>query len=413
MSTSRMIAFLIFIIVYILLEVYVFRGLSHTFKNAAGQKILNGLYFFSLLVMVVGIATLFLSFSNGYSKPGFGKNLILGLVVTFFITKLVYALFLMLVDAESVVSYVINRFSGSDNTPVLQRRKVLKQIGVVVAAVPFTSFLYGVFKGKYDYRVHKLTLKFPDLPAAFDGFRIAQISDVHSGSFDNTEAVKKGINTIQQQHADLILFTGDMINNLAEEVEPYVDLFKSLQAPFGKYAVLGNHDYGEYVTWESEEAKDQNLAKLAQHHQQMGFHLLNNTQVPLQKGDEQIKLVGVENWGKKPFPQKGDLNKAFADSQPNDFSILMSHDPSHWDMKVIDFPQKVHLTLSGHTHGMQMGVEIPGFRWSPVKYRYPRWAGLYQKAEQYLYVNRGFGFIGFPGRVGIWPEITVIELKRG
>ena len=166
------------------------------------------------------------------------------------------------------------------------------------------------------------------------------------------------------------------------------------------------------MAWESAAAKDQNLERLKGHHQQMGFQLLNNAQVALQKGDDAIKLVGVENWGKKPFPQKGDLKKAFAESKPNDFSILMSHDPSHWDMQVLDFPQKVHLTLSGHTHGMQMGVEIPGFRWSPVKYRYPRWAGLYQKAEQYLYVNRGFGYIGFPGRVGIWPEITIIELKK-
>jgi predicted MPP superfamily phosphohydrolase len=338
--------------------------------------------------------------------------MVLGLVVTFFVTKLIYIAYLVLVDAESVITYIVRRLSPDSGNPSLQRRKILKQIGVIVAAVPFTSFLYGVLKGRYDYRLHKVSLSFPDLPPAFDGFKIVQISDVHSGSFDNTAAVKKGIEKIQKQGADLILFTGDMINNLAEEVEPYIDLFGSLKAPFGKYAVLGNHDYGEYVAWESAEAKAQNLVKLSKHHQTMGFELLNNAQVALKKDNEQIKLVGVENWGKKPFPQKGDLNQAFAQSQPEDFSILMSHDPSHWDLKVLDFPQKVHLTLSGHTHGMQMGVEIPGFKWSPVKYRYDKWAGLYKKAEQYLYVNRGFGFIGFPGRVGIWPEITLIELKR-
>ncbi|WP_299464553.1 metallophosphoesterase [uncultured Microscilla sp.] len=409
MSTTRVVVFLVF---YILIEIYIFSGLNLTFKNPLGQKILIGIYFCSLLVTLIGIIAIFTSFPNGYSKVSWTQNLILGLLFSFFITKLVYAVFLLMVDSESVVTYLIRRFSSSDAAPSLQRRQTLKQIGVLVAMIPLTSFLYGVFKGRYNYRLHKVSLSFPDLPAAFDGFKIVQISDVHSGSFDDTEAVKRGIEKIQQQQADLILFTGDMINNLAEEIEPYIDLFQSLSAPFGKYAVLGNHDYGEYISWESEEAKKQNLVKLAQHHQAMGFELLNNAQVPIKKANEQIKVVGVENWGKKPYPQEGDLNKAFAQSQPDDFSILMSHDPNHWDLKVLDFPQKVHLTLSGHTHGMQMGVEIPGFKWSPIKYSYKRWAGLYKKAGQYLYVNRGFGFIGFPGRVGIWPEITLIELKK-
>lgn len=410
MTNSRLITFLIFLAIYVLLEVYVYSGLVQTFKNRPIQRGLMGLYYFSLLVFVVGLITLFTSFSNGYSQANWWQNLVLGLVVTFFITKLIYAAFLLIADLEGLVSYIFSRFSDAPS-PRPHRRKVLKQLGVFVAAVPFSAFLYGVLKGRYDYKIHRLTLRFPDLPPAFDGFRIAQISDVHSGSFDNTEAVKKGIDKIAQQKPDVVLFTGDLVNNLAEEIVPYIELFAGLQAPHGKFAVLGNHDYGEYVAWESEEAKAQNLVKLTGYHKKMGFHLLNNAQVTLHKGGDQIKLVGVENWGKKPFPQKGDLNKAFAQSQPHDFSVLMSHDPSHWDEQVLDFPQRVHLTLSGHTHGMQMGVEIPGFRWSPIKYRYPRWAGLYKKAKQYLYVNRGFGFIGFPGRVGIWPEITIIELK--
>ena len=411
MASSRLFTFIIVLGIYSLLELYVFSGIRHTFKNPTGQKILLGLYYFSLVIFIVGIITLFTNFSNGYSQATWWPNLVIGLNVTFFFTKLFFVLLLLVIDLESLVSFIISRFS-EDPLSSPQRRKVLKQLGIFAAAVPFSAYLYGVFRGRYDYRVHRLTLKFPDLPAAFDGYKIAQISDVHSGSFDNYNAVKSGIDKIQQQNPDLILFTGDMINNLAEEVEPYISLFAGLKAPQGKFAVLGNHDYGEYVAWESAAAKDQNLEKLKGHHQQMGFQLLNNTQVALQKGKDTIKLVGVENWGKKPFPQKGDLRKAFAESNPDDFSILMSHDPSHWDLQVLDFPQKVHLTLSGHTHGMQMGVEIPGFKWSPVKYRYPRWAGLYQKAEQYLYVNRGFGYIGFPGRVGIWPEITVIELKK-
>ena len=411
MTSSRILTLIIIFVIYGLFELYVFSGLRYTFKNPLGHKVLMGLYYFSLLVFVIGIITLFSYFSNGYSQSSWWPNLVIGLNVTFFFTKLFYVLLLLFIDLESLVSFIASRFAEQP-LPSPQRRKVLKQIGVLAAALPFSAYLYGVLKGRYDYRIHRLTLKFPDLPTAFNGFKIVQISDVHSGSFDNYAAVKKGIDKIQQQRPDLILFTGDMINNLAEEIEPYISLFSGLQAPHGKYAVLGNHDYGEYVSWDSPEAKEQNLEKLKGHHQSMGFELLNNTQVALKQGNETIKLVGVENWGKKPFPQKGDLKKAFAQSQPNDFSILMSHDPSHWDLQVLDFPQKVHLTLSGHTHGMQMGVEIPGFRWSPVKYRYPRWAGLYQKAEQYLYVNRGFGFIGFPGRVGIWPEITVIELQK-
>ncbi len=411
MASSRLFTFIVVLAIYALLELYIFSGIRHTFKNPTGQKVLLGVYVFSVLMFVIGIITLFTSFSNGYSQVTWLPNLIIGLNVTFLFTKLFFALLLLVIDLESLVSFIISKFSETP-LPSPQRRKILKQLGVFVAAIPFSAYLYGVLKGRYDYRIHRVTLRFPDLPTAFDGYRIAQISDVHSGSFDNYGAVKAGIDKIQQQNPDLILFTGDMINNLAEEIEPYISLFAALKAPQGKYAVLGNHDYGEYVSWESAAAKDQNLERLKGHHQQMGFQLLNNAQVSLQKGEDAIKLVGVENWGKKPFPQKGDLKKAFAESKPNDFSILMSHDPSHWDMQVLDFPQKVHLTLSGHTHGMQMGVEIPGFRWSPVKYRYPRWAGLYQKAEQYLYVNRGFGYIGFPGRVGIWPEITIIELKK-
>ncbi|MCZ6694094.1 MAG: metallophosphoesterase, partial [Bacteroidetes bacterium] len=290
--------------------------------------------------------------------------------------------------------------------------KFISQLGLVVAALPFSSFLYGVVKGKYDFRVKNITLSFPDLPPAFDGFKIVQISDIHSGSFDSFSSVKKGVEMVRQQNPDLILFTGDLVNNMAMEIEPYMDLFGSLSARFGKYSVLGNHDYGDYMSWPSQEAKKINLDKLKEYHQIMGYKLLNNTSVRVEKGQDSILLAGVENWGIRPFRQTGDLEQAYRDSQDDEFTILMSHDPSHWDEQVLDFKKHVHLTLSGHTHGMQMGIEIPGIKWSPVKYKYPRWAGLYEDKGQYLYVNRGFGFIGFPGRVGIWPEITTIELKR-
>ena len=216
---------------------------------------------------------------------------------------------------------------------------------------------------------------------------------------------------IKEQKADLVLFTGDLVNSRANEIEPYIDLFKSIEASSGKFSVLGNHDYGYFNG--NEEEKTANMQLLERHHEAMGFNLMNNSSVVLKRDGESIRLAGVENWGKAEyFPKRGDLDKAFADSDENEFTILMSHDPSHWKEKILNFKKHVHLTLSGHTHGMQMGVEIPGFKWSPSKWLYPQWAGLYEEGDKKIYVNRGFGFLGFPGRVGILPEITVIELKK-
>jgi len=242
--------------------------------------------------------------------------------------------------------------------------------------------------------------------------KLVHISDIHSGSFDSLEAVQRGIDLINAQNADIICFTGDLVNNDSREIEPFIQDFKALKSKYGIYSCLGNHDYGDYKHWKSKEVKQQNLETLFKHHQAMGFKLLNNSNVELTNKGEKIVILGVENWGKPPFPQHGDLDKALKNVNNADFKILLSHDPSHWDYKVLTHPTNIDLTLSGHTHGMQFGVEIPGFKWSPIKYLYPRWAGLYQEATQYLYVNRGFGFLGFPGRVGIWPEITVIELKK-
>ena len=285
---------------------------------------------------------------------------------------------------------------------------------IVFSGLLLTQELYGMTLGKYEYTVDRIKLSFKDLPSAFDGFKIIQISDIHAGSFDSIKDVRKGIDLMMQQEADLILFTGDLVNSNKNEIDPYIESFSNLNAAYGMYSVMGNHDYyGLYrIPRGDHSTKSAYLDDFNKKHRKMGFTLMNNTSVLLSKGGESIRLIGVENWGAGPFPKKGNLTKAIDGVAQDEFSILMSHDPTHWDHHVIDHPKKIHLTLSGHTHGMQFGINFLGIKWSPVKYRYKRWMGLYKSSDQYLYVNRGFGFLAWPGRVGMKPEITVIELKK-
>lgn len=291
------------------------------------------------------------------------------------------------------------------------RRKFISQLTLGAAAIPFLSVLHGIWKGKYDYQVHTLTLKFPNLPEAFHGFSITQLSDIHSGSLDDKKAVEKGVAMANKLGADVLLFTGDLVNNRADEMNDWKEIFSKLTAPKGKFSVLGNHDYGDYVHWNSAKEKANNFQQLADTHAEIGFKLLRDEAVTIEKDGQQISLIGVENWGKR-FHQYGNLNKALEKTAPEDFKILMSHDPSHWEAQVLPCRQHIDLTLSGHTHGMQLGIEVGRMKWSPSKYLYPQWAGLYNQGNRCLYVNRGFGFIGFPGRVGILPEITFIRLEK-
>ena len=294
------------------------------------------------------------------------------------------------------------------------RRRFVSQIALGIATIPFISLLYGMTIGKYNFKVIRQQIFFNDLPEEFDGTTITQISDIHSGSFDeDTDKIKYAIDLINEQNSDLLLFTGDIVNTHATEMDPWIDTFKGLYTPkLGKFSILGNHDYGTYVEWDSEKEEKQNFENIKAIHKKIDFQLMLNENVKLKKGNSEIVLVGVENWGRK-FGKKGDLKKATADVKPSDFKILMSHDPSHWDEVVQHDADHYHLTLSGHTHGLQFGIEIPGwFKWSPVQYVYKQWAGLYENAGRYIYVNRGFGFHAYPGRVGIMPEITVIELKK-
>tara|TARA_R110000796_G_scaffold35098_2_gene90462 strand:- start:28847 stop:29971 length:1125 start_codon:yes stop_codon:yes gene_type:complete len=304
-------------------------------------------------------------------------------------------------------------FGGTKEFSLPERRRFLSTLAMGIAALPFSALLYGMIKGKYNFKVLKYNLEFDDLPNSFDGYQITQISDVHSGSFDDREKIEYAINLINKQKSDVLLFTGDMVNNVAEEMLPWKDLFSTLTAKDGKFSVLGNHDYGDYVSWETEEAKSNNLNDLKNLQKDMGFDLLLNDSRYLQKGEDRIALIGVENWGRGGFKKAGDLKKAVSNVNKNDFKILMSHDPSHWEDQVLKDDYHYHLTLSGHTHGMQFGIEIPGWiKWSPAKWRYKYWAGVYEEMGQMINVNRGFGFLGYPGRVGIWPEITVITLKK-
>jgi predicted MPP superfamily phosphohydrolase len=342
--------------------------------------------------------------------------LVLAFALMVYIPKMVLAIIMMTEDLFRVgkgsATYLVKK--KRDQPFIASRRKFVSQLGLSIAAIPFMSILYGIFEGKYNFKVIKQPIYFPDLPAEFDGFTITQISDIHSGSFDNPEKIQYAIDLINEQNSDMILFTGDIVNTHAKEMLPWIDTFKRIKTHnFGKYSVLGNHDYGEYVSWPTPEDKENNFQAIKNLYGQIDFKLLLNEHAVIEKGGQKIALVGVENWGHN-FKKAGDINKASNGLTSNDFKILMSHDPSHWDYEVQHHDKNFHLTLSGHTHGMQFGIEIPGyFKWSLAQYVYKQWAGLYENKGRYVYVNRGFGFHAYSGRVGIMPEITVIELKKG
>jgi len=405
------------ILFFILLDVYVYFALRKSIKKSRFKIVYKISYFIAVALGYVG---LYLMYSNFTEKPLQGNlttNLFIGFFFSFFVFKLFLIAFFLFEDLFRLIAFLyltiihfFNRKKHKVKAP--GRRNFIRQAGLAVAAIPFTSMLYGITKGKYDFKVNKISLDFENLPKAFHGFKIVQISDIHSGSFDSKEAILDGINLINQQDADVILFTGDLVNNDSREIEPFISDFRKLQAKNGIYSVLGNHDYGDYKKWSSAKEKQDNFNLILDYHEQMNFKLLNNQNTVITKEGQDIGIFGVENWGNPPFPQKGDLDKALSGVENIPFKILMSHDPTHWTKKVIPHKANFDLTLAGHTHGMQFGVEIPGFKWSPIKYIYQQWAGLYKEAKEYLYVNRGFGFLGYPGRAGIRPEITVIELNH-
>jgi predicted MPP superfamily phosphohydrolase len=402
--------FILFILITII-ELYAFQAVKTLTKT-------RWIIFAYALISFTAILFIFFQFTKFDRSVGqTPKTMItLGLLLLILIPKLIITLFMLLEDGVRLIIGSRNYFANYDKEASFLpgRRRFMSQLALGIASVPFLSLIYGMTYGKYNYKVIKQTLFFPELPDDFDGFQITQVSDIHSGSFDNPDKINNAIDLINEQNSDLILFTGDIVNTHAKEMHPWMETFNKIQKHnYGKFSVLGNHDYGEYVDWPSEAAKEANFNAIKNLYGQIGFNLLLNQNVKIKKGNNEIALVGVENWGVH-FKKVGDLNKASEGLNKTDFKILMSHDPSHWDAEINKHPKDFHLTLSGHTHGLQFGIEIPGFfKWSPAQYVYEQWAGLYEKAGKYIYVNRGFGFHAYPGRVGIMPEITVITLKKG
>lgn len=404
--------------VLILVDIYAYQAVKTTWADIVWVK--RGYWIITIASILYII----------YSVVGFDRaagshkviNNFMGLLILIYVPKLFVVLMLFSEDlfryGGGVFAYlgdVLSRNGETSSTEfIASRRKFVSQLGLLIATVPLTGIVYGIVKGRYNFRVIKQTVFFDNLPEAFDGFKITQLSDIHSGSFDNPEKVAYAINLINQQDSDALVFTGDLVNNTADEMDPWMDTFKQLKTPkYGKFSVLGNHDYGDYVSWPDKKAKVDNLNKLKSIHKELGFNLLLDRRVSLEKDGEQIDVLGVENWGGGSFAKYGDLEKALDNSPKERFKVLLSHDPSHYDEQVKNHENQVDLTLSGHTHGMQFGIEIPGIvKISPARLRYSKWAGLYEENKRYLYVNRGFGYLAFPGRVGIWPEITVLELKK-
>jgi len=407
----------VFIGFMLLLDFYFFQALKTIAQNANPK---TKLIIFIVYWVISGsaiIVLLLLPYLHFEQQNKLFRNTLFACIAGLFFAKLIASVFFLVDDVRRIVQWVAGKvfFSNTEGEAMQSGERISRSIflswtGMIMGGGLFGSLVYG-FGNKYRYQLTRLQLSFQNLPSAFRGLKIAHISDIHSGSFTDKAAVKRGVQKILNQQPDIILFTGDLVNNRSDEMEEYTEVFKELNAPMGVFSIFGNHDYGDYTQWESHEEKAQNLERLKKVHSDLGWRLMLDENIVIDKNGEKISLIGVQNIsGKSRFKSYGDLPKAYSGVEKSHFKILMSHDPSHWDAEVRkNFPD-IDLMLAGHTHGMQFGVEIPGFKWSPVQYVYKQWAGLYEEGNQKLYVNRGFGFIGYPGRVGILPEISIIEL---
>ncbi len=418
---QKIIEVITFILLVLAIDYYFFQGIKTLLRDSEPTIQLwwkRGYALFSVLSVVIFM--LFRLIPQGYFSNSMRRTVPFILFILL-ICKFIGLVPLLLEDAWRIINWLA-RFLGSkmsepQSTPrvnMISRSKFLAMTSAAFAAVPLLGMGYGVAFGAHDYRVKRIKLKLPNLPKSFDGIKLAQISDIHSGSFYNPKAVQRGIDLLLKQQPDIVCFTGDLVNNIADEMDSYWEIFAKVTAPMGVFSVTGNHDYGDYVPWDSDEAKTANFEKLMGVHKKMGWRLLMNEHVYIKRGEEAIALIGIENWSAKgQFPKYGSLSKAYPSGSEAAVKILLSHDPSHWEAEVLKMYKDVDLTLSGHTHGMQFGIDIPGIKWSPVQYVYKQWAGLYTQSSQHLYVNKGFGYLGFPGRIGMPPEITIIELLRG
>jgi uncharacterized protein len=411
------IRFLIFFAIIVFIELYFLQAVktfSQDFSQGKRNTILSIAYSLAGISILMGIVSMF------YPPPQWNNffRFVLSGFLILLLCKFIGIIFLLVDDiirlCRWIYSLTANSSAEADTAAHgISRLKFFSQLAVTFTVIPAAGFIYGIIRGAYKYRIHKVKVPAAHLPEAFDGFKIVQLSDIHTGSFLDNTALNRAFDIVMKQGADLIVFTGDLVNNMAEETIGFEEVFSKLKAPFGVYSVLGNHDYGDYVEWGSTEEKIKNFEKLKSVHRESGWRLLLNEHVAIEKDGQKIALLGVENWGgSMRFKRYGKLSEAYRGAERYPYKILMSHDPSHWDKQVQEEYPDIDLTLSGHTHGMQMGIEIPGLKWSPVQYLYHHWAGLYKKDNQFLYVNRGLGFLGYPGRIGIWPEITVLELQK-
>ncbi len=412
-----MVRFILFFILILAVEFYFLQAVktfSQDFSQNKKQILLWTTYLFAAFSITVALVAIVYP----PTKWNVTMRFISSAVFIILICKILGISFLLIDDIIRLFRWIFSLFQSRPieiavQTEGISRLKFLSQVAITFTVVPAIGFLYGIVKGAYKYRVHNVKVPSTKIPEEFNGFKIVQLSDIHVGSFMENSHLNDAFDIVIKQNPDLILFTGDLVNNVANETDGYADIFKRLKAPHGVFSVLGNHDYGDYVEWESAQHKKDNLDKLKALQASYGWRLLMNEHVPIEKNGQKIALLGIENWGGSlRFPKYGKMDLAHKDTSEYPYKILMSHDPSHWDKQVQPEYPDVDLTLSGHTHGMQLGIEIPGIKWSPAKWVYKNWAGLYKSGEQFLYVNRGLGFLGYPGRLGIWPEITVIELQR-
>ncbi len=408
---NRLLFLLIAGSIYLAFDIYVFQSVRVIIADYSPnyRRFITAGYFLFSALLFVGISL--------YREldPKQFSNLRLFITTSFFVVltgKIVIFLFVLIDDVRRLITYISGLFPGKEvETVNTSRSEFMAKSAVIAGTLPVAALGFGIISGAHDYRIRKRIIHSKNLPKAFDGIRIVQISDIHTGSFFNKTAVAGGVDLINQQKGDIVFFTGDLVNNQSDEAKPYLDIFKKVEAPMGVYSTMGNHDYGDYRSWSSADAKKADILQLHEMHRYMGWDiLLNENRIIRESGDE-LAILGLENWGAGRFSKYGDMSKTYRGTEDASFKILLSHDPSHWDAQVRPEYGDVDLMLAGHTHGMQFGIEIGDFRWSPSQYIYKQWADLYQEGDQYLYVNRGFGFLGYPGRVGILPEITVIELK--
>lgn len=415
MMNPRIMTFLVLTAIFLVIDYYLYQAIVTVTRDIpstwrTGLRIL----FWVPTILAVG-ALVWWNFGDPYSVGAGVRNWILtGLVATYF-SKMFGVVVLFLEDITRGVRWALDLFSAPKGERLagetITRSEFLSKTALIAASIPFGTMAYGILSGAHDYRIRRVTVRLPNLPKEFDGVTIGHLSDIHTGSFFNKVAVKGGVEMMMKEKPDLIFFTGDLVNNEASEVKDYINIFDKFHAPLGVYSVTGNHDYGDYHQWPSVEAKRRNFKDLVEAHRLMGFRLLMNEHELIEVGGEKIAVLGNENWGGGRFAKYGKLDEAYRGADEAAVKLLLSHDPSHWDAQVRPHFKDIDVQFSGHTHGFQFGVEVGNFKWSPSQYAYKQWAGLYQEGPQYLYVNRGFGYIGYPGRIGMPPELTVMELK--